>query len=481
MSVRRSAAQAGAGHGGCPRCRALQERNRALVEENEALRGRVRCLEGGLEAAERAGKRQAAPFSKGRPKQGPRRPGRRSGAEYGVRARRAVPEQVDETIEVPLPERCPDCGGAVECRSVAEQYQTDLPPVRPLVRRFRIRLGTCVGCGKALRGRHPGQTSLALGAASSQLGPHAVALAAHLNKGLGLSFDKCRVLYETAFGIRVSRSGLCQALDRLARAAEPTYLGLIESARQAPVLSPDETGWKVGGQLRWLWAFATPDLTVYSIQDGRGFDEAASVLGADYDGVLIRDGWAPYRSFEQATHQSCLAHLLRRCRLLIDAADRGAARFPHAVRRTLLKGLRLRDRYLGGEISEHGLRVATSRLEAEMRRTLQGNVPHPPNLRFLNHLRTERPHLFTFLHDLDVEATNWWSELAIRPAVVTRKVCGGNRTWAGAATQQILASVLATCRKRGVAPYRVLSTLYCSPRPTLLSLAPASPPPLRPP
>jgi len=195
--------------------------------------------------------------------------------------------------------------------------------------------GTCRGCGRAVRGRHARQTSDAVGAAASQLGPRAVALGAHLNKGLGLSFEKCTVLYETAFGIDVSPGGLCQALHRLARATEPTYEALVASVRAAPVVSADETGWKVGGDKTWLWTFATRDLTVYAIHDGRGFDQAASVLGTDYAGMLIRDGWAPYRRFEQATYQSCLAHLLRRSHQLIDAALAGAARFPHGVRRIL--------------------------------------------------------------------------------------------------------------------------------------------------
>ncbi len=41
---------------------------------------------------------------------------------------------------------------------------------------------------------------------------------------------------------------------------------------------------------------------------GRGYDEACEILSAGYDGVLVRDGWAPYRRYEQATHQSCTAH-----------------------------------------------------------------------------------------------------------------------------------------------------------------------------
>jgi hypothetical protein len=33
-------------------------------------------------------------------------------------------------------------------------------------------------------------------------------------------------------------------------------------------------------------------MTVYRIAAGRGFDDATAVLGADYAGVLERDGWA---------------------------------------------------------------------------------------------------------------------------------------------------------------------------------------------
>ena len=62
----------------------------------------------------------------------------------------------------------------------------------------------------------------------------------------------------------------------------------------------------------------------------------------------------------------------------------------------------------------------------------------------------EFPAIFTFLWDPSVDATNWRAEQAIRPAVVTRKVCGGNRTRKGADTQQVLASVVRTARQRNL-------------------------------
>ena len=110
--------------------------------------------------------------------------------------------------------------------------------------------------------------------------------------------------------------------------------------------------------LRWnvffsaSWAAATAETTVYVIQPGPGFAEAATQLGADFAGVLVRDGWAPYRRFEHATHQTCLAHLLRRCRILIR--DHREHRFAPHVQRILQHALHVRDRYQQGRMSAPG-------------------------------------------------------------------------------------------------------------------------------
>ena len=170
--------------------------------------------------------------------------------------------------------------------------------------------------GAVFQGRHRLQTSDALGAASVQLGPAAVALVVQMHTQLGVPLEKVAHLLRTQFGITVTPAGLARVLHRTARQAAPTYSALCRQVRNSPVVTPDETGWRVGAVRHWLWAFATPTTTVYAIRPGRGFDDAATVLGTDFSGVLVRDGWAPYRRFTEALHQTCLAHLLRRTRQL---------------------------------------------------------------------------------------------------------------------------------------------------------------------
>src|SRR5438105_1405871 len=431
----------------------LKRESERLKQESDRLRQEVERLRKELEAALRAGKRQAAPHSRGELKANPKPPGRKAGRAYGRRACRPIPPRLDERIDVALPKRCPRCGGGVEVEQTAPQYQEEIVR-RTVARRFDIALGRCRRCGRRVQGRHPLQTSDAVGVGSVQLGPEALTLAAVLNKQRGLSLGHTRQALAYGFGLQVSRGGLYRALARMANQATPSYRGLVRAARQSLVNSVDETGWKVGGRLQWLHVAVSAEVTVYAIRPGRGYEQAREILGADYEGFLVHDGWAPYYRFRGAFHQSCLNHLRERCQQMVQIASPTAAAFPLAVRDLLEVGLRLRDRYQQEEISEHGLRTATGRLEAQLDRRLEKSYRHPANRRLARHLEHERLWLFTFLYCPGLDATNHAAERAIRGMVIARKVWGGNRTWAGARTQQILVSVLRTAGSKARTPSR---------------------------
>ena len=459
--------------------RAQQENERLrkeidrLEREGERLKGESDRLRRELEAALRASKRQAAPHSRGEAKANPKRPGRKPGRGYGRRACRPIPSRVDEQIAVSLPERCPHCGGGVQPERCETQYQEEIVR-RTVVRRFDIAVGRCRACARRVQGRHPMQTSDAVGVGGVQLGPEALTLAAILNKQMGLSLGHTRQVLSYGFGLEVSRGGLCRALTRMAGRAEPTYAGLVQAARRSAVNGVDETGWKVGGQLQWLHVAVSARVTVYAILPGRGYAQSAVILGTDYDGFLVHDGWAPYYRFPLAFHQSCLAHLLKRCREMAQIASPAAASFPLAVRHLLQTSLELRDRYGRGEISEHGLRSATGRVEARLEKMLEKQDPDPANRRLGRHLEHERPWMFTFLYCPGLDATNNAAERAIRGMVIARKVWGGSRTSEGARTQQILVSVLRTCWQQGKDTFGRILTLLRAPQTVILDIVPGA-------
>ena len=207
--------------------RVTRERDR-LKRQNERLKRH-------LDAARRAGFRQAAPFAKDRP-QGRGLPrGRRPGRRYGPRARRAIPRHVAS----PTTRRCRPgalCGSAVQLDRVTPQYQEDLPVVRPIVRRFDGRWAGVWRVVVASKARHPLLTSDALwGPPDVHLGPGAVTLIELLHKHVGASLregDAARALRAT-----VTPGRSVQALHRAARVAAPSYAALCA---QCP--------WQSGGQ-----------------------------------------------------------------------------------------------------------------------------------------------------------------------------------------------------------------------------------------
>lgn len=240
------------------------ERLRRRVAELEAVVERLRAenerLRAALEEARRSKMRQAAPFSKGPPKLHPKPPGRKPGHPPAHRPR---PEQVDRVIDVPLPsERCPACGAPLIDKKVQEQFQVDIPAVRPVTTQFNVHVARCRRCGTRVQGRHPEQTSDALGAAAVQLGPRLVSLAAEMKHRLGVSYGKLRTFFAAAWHVGISRATFARADQRLAQRLEPTSLTLILSIRQREVVYADETGWKIGGHNAWLWVFTETEITV---------------------------------------------------------------------------------------------------------------------------------------------------------------------------------------------------------------------------
>jgi len=433
----------------------LAERDRLIAQ----LQQSVRDLQQRLEAAERAAKRQAAPFARSTPKPHPKKPGRKAGPQHGKHAHRPPPPptQVDETHDAPLPPRCSDCGDDIVPSHVDVQYQTEIPR-RPIIRKFTIHCGNCRGCGKAYRGRHPYQTSDATGAAQSQLGADAQAAIVDLNKRAGLSYGKIARTLATFFGIRVSRGACAQVVLRAGRRLQPVYTQIRDRLKTATHLTPDETGWRVGGQLAWLHAWVSDDgTTAYAIDCRRGAGVLAEVIGWNWAGRMTHDGYASYDRFTDAGHQQCVDHALRRARALAERQLGAAKVFPAQVVTLFTGALQVRDAFLDGTIDAAALAAAHDEYLAALLELTEGRRQNEANERLAAHLYHHGEQWLQFLEDPSIPATNHRGEQALKTPIVNRKVWGGNRTEAGAAAQAVVGSILQTCQKKTIDAFAYIS------------------------
>ena len=140
----------------------------------------------------------------------------------------------------------------------------------------------------------------------------------------------------------------------------------------------------------------------------------------------------------------CLAHLLRDAQYAIDCGDGG---FSMALKRLLLRAVaigRRRDRLRDTTLEQY---------RADLDRRLDRVLALPRCAEAADRLRRriarDREHLFVFVTDRDVPATNNISERALRPSVIFRKVTNGFRSEWGADTYAAFRSVVITAKANG--------------------------------
>ena len=425
----------------------LRERDAVIAN----LQGQIRQLQEQLAGAKRVEKRQATPFAREKRVTRPKRPGRKKGEGRFASRRRPAAEEVTETKKEPLAS-CPECAGELIQRKEHEQFVVDIPPVEPVVTRYVTESGYCMACQKRMRSRHPEQISDATGAAGVVIGPRAKALAADMKHRFGVSYEKVCGLLQDAFGLQVTRSGWYQADVRLAGQARLVYEELVEALRESVVVHADETGWRIGTLSAWLWVFTNRETTVYTIRRSRGHEVVLDVLGAEFAGILNTDCFLAYdaKALDDWLKQKCVGHLLRNLSEIETSKTGGAVRFARDVTKLLRDALQLKAEKPDLPPETFAERAAALEERLDQLSHERRRFTDPDNARFAKRLRKHREHLLRFLYVDGLDATNNLAERQLRPAVITRKTTGCNRTDDGAETHAILSSVLTTCHQRNI-------------------------------
>jgi transposase len=428
----------------CPGCQQRDQRIAQLEEEIKSLRQQ-------LGQAEREHSRQAHPFRREHSTTHPKKPGRRKGHKADLRPV-PTPEQIDRVVDVPLDE-CPLCQAPLYDQAQVVQYQTDLPPIVPIITQFNIETGYCSCCRQYWQGRHPDQTSDAIGATGNTLGPVVLTMAAEMKHRLGVSYRKICDFLQTYCQLKVCPATFIRAEQRLADLARPTYDLLVEALRQSHVVHADETGWRVGRLNAWLWVFSSKQATVYVIRTGkgaRGHQVPADILGPDFDGYLVVDGLKTYDVLEVAKGR-CNGHLLRRCKKLRDTVPTREQSPIEALSDLLKQAIALAAHREDHPVAVYDQQVQD--IEDRLDKWLDANLKRR-NMsadldRLDSHVRAHRGEWLCFLHDPEVPPTNNHAEQMLRPAVITRKVGGCNKNLLGALVHSILSSIMVSCHRQG--------------------------------
>ena len=219
----------------------------------------------------------------------------------------------DKVVVHGVPDQCQSCDRKLPFAYVNETRQVfELPVLQFEVTEHHVMQAIC-SCGHVHTAEFPSGVN-----ASVQYGPRAQAAMVHLNQNHAVSVQRTAALMKDFFGLPVSQATVIKAGVASAAILQPTADAIGQAAVNADVLHADETGLRVAKKLHWLHVLATDKLTWMGCHPKRGteaFDALA--LLQQFKGVLVHDGWMPYKAL-QCQHALCNAHHLRELTYLLE-------------------------------------------------------------------------------------------------------------------------------------------------------------------
>ena len=449
---------------------ALAEENARLRAENAALQETIAVLLGRVAELERrlglnSSNSGKPPSSDGlhKPKREPRtrslreRSGKPPGGQKGHKGETLRRVDAPEHTVEHYPEACPACGSALSATmstGYGARQVFDLPEPLPLaVTEHRAHTCRCGHCGRLTRADFPDGVT-----APVQYGPRIAAIVVYLLHYQLLPEDRLAEAMADLFGVRLVAATIARMSRTCAGRAQGFADAVCALVKAAPVKHLDETGFRIGGQTRWLHIACTLWLVFYRVSPRRG-----SLLDG-ITGIVVHDHWKPYYTLEGVRHALCNAHHLRELQALVEIEKEDwACRMRRLLRRACHATHLARDRdaplkpalidlirrrYDAIVVQGLAFHEAQPALATNAKRR-RGRPPRRTGHNLLLRLKTRKDDVLRFLTDPAVPFTNNEAERDGRMMKVRQKISGGFRSEQGARDFAVIRSLIATAKKQG--------------------------------
>ncbi len=426
----------------------------ALLARIDALVARVEQLEAqnGALAAENARLREKLDLPKKTPDNSSTPPSRgEKPSEAASRKPKTKPHQGVHRPLHPKPTRsrefraahCPHCHvdvGGIEQVALEAYDHVEIPKIEPQVTRVTLFGGRCPCCAGRFKAAPPPDMP-----PGSPFGPNLRAFALYLRFGQAIPFARLAQLMGDLFDLTISEG----ALANLMQAAAPAFArqARLIKARllEGTILQSDDTSARVGKQTYWIWVFHHQDSACFVIEPHRNKQAVADFLGERRPEFWVSDRYGAQLDWARRDHQFCLAHLIREARFAIEAGDEV---FAPGLRGLLQEACAIGRRRQ--QLKDSTLKAYAAKLERRLDELMCLTPRSREGSKLQKVIRTVRSHLFVFVTNRDLPATNNGSEQALRMCVVFRKVTNGFRSTWGAALYADIRSVIETARRRGL-------------------------------
>ena len=338
---------------------------------------------------------------------------------------------------------CEGCGADVSGvgQSPRQVYdRVEIPKIEPDVTRVSLHGGVCPCCAKNFKAAPP--EGLEPG---SPFGPNLRALVIYLRSVQGIPLARLSYVLRDLFGLEISEGAMVNILDASGKPFAAQTRLIKARLLSGVALASDETGMRVGKANWWLWLFHHGDSAIFVADKHRSKAVVAGFLGDWRPDYWISDRYGGQMGWARREHQVCLAHLIRDVQYAIDEGD--------AVFAPGVKGLLKRACAIGRrreDLADSTLKAYKADLNRRLDRFMSLIPTAKAGHRLQAIFKKTRRHLFVFVTNREITATNNGSERALRPCAIYRKITNGFRSQWGAALYADIRSVVETARRRSI-------------------------------
>ena len=301
---------------------------------------------------------------------------------------------------------------------------------------YRVSVCRCQMCGKQVRGQPPDVAPDQYGATAHRVGDRAMAAAHALHYGIGMPVRKVPRVLAALQGLTLTQGAITQdALRRAPGEVGAASARLRAAMPESPVVHPDDTSGRVGGEAASLLAFDTEEATVSQIRAPHRHEEVQEVMPPDDEGVMVTDRGRSddAHAFDDVTQQkvsriSC-ARSARSWRAKKGEPETVGERLQALVQDAV-------PLWHTGHAGEGPDFTGAAQLlwDAVTHHLRPRILTDPDNQRLLNGIgrHHDRGNLRRCLADPRLAPTNNRAERVLRPAVIARKVSQCSKNTPGA-------------------------------------------------
>jgi transposase len=358
-----------------------------------------------------------------------------------------------DRVVVRKPEKCSCCGKKFTDRTkyqeLSERRQVwDIPVPSMEVTEHRISGAKC--CGMIHKGSFPPEAG-----APVQYGNRILTLAGMPNVDFRMPYEKISQLTEDLYGVRMNKSTICRANERLFRNLEPIEKAIKKALLTSKVAHFDETGMRVEGSTHWFHTVSNERFCHLFVHKSRGREalQSADSLLPGFGGWAVHDCLSSYFNFTQTSHALCNAHILRELKGLAENGSNWApvmSEFLMELYTATEKGTSVVNNPDEWNRRYDSICKQADNEEPPPVKSPRGKVKSSKGRNLFNRLSLHRSGVLAFANVPGVPFTNNPAEQDLRCVKIKQKVAMSSRTFTGAKIFARIQAAVKTFRKQGL-------------------------------